>query len=218
MSLEDELRAVGQSAVVPPVDAALTATVLTRITDIPVRKRLRDRWRTFLAGFLVLLAGLALTPPVRATVAEWLRIGGVQAQPVGTGPSTAPPVPTVAGHLSLEQAARVAGFTARLPKDLGAPTGVEASKGFIATSWSGVRLEQFQSGIEPMYIKRYYGSLDYVDQINGFWFKTPHDLVLVDKRVVRIAGPTLVWERNGVTFRLEGVDKTRAVELAAGTS
>lgn len=218
MSLEDELRAVGRSAVVPPVDDALTATVLTRVADLPVRKRLRDRWRAFLAGFLVLLAGLALTPPVRATVAEWLRIGGVQAQPVGSGPSTAPPVPTVAGHLSLEQAAQTAGFTPKLPKELGAPTGVEASKGFIATSWSGVRLEQFQSGIEPLYLKRYYGSLDYIDQINAFWFKAPHDLVLVDKRVVRIAGPTLVWERDGVTFRLEGVDKARAVELASGTS
>lgn len=218
MSLEDELRAVGRSAVVPPVDDTLTATVLTRVADIPVRKRLRDRWRTFLAGFLVLLAGLALTPPVRAAVAEWLRIGGVQAEPVGSGPSTAPPVPAVRGHLSLEQAAQVAGFTPALPKGLGPPTGVEASKGFIATSWTGVRLEQFQSGIEPMYIKRYYGDIDYVDQINAFWFKAPHDLVLVDKRVVRIAGPTLVWERNGVTFRLEGPDKTRAIALASGTS
>ena len=36
--------------------------------------------------------------------------------------------------------------------------------------------------------------------------------------VVRIAGPTLVWERDGITFRLEGVDKARAVELATGTS
>ena len=218
MSLEDELRAVGRSAVVPPVDDTLTSTVLTRVADIPVRKRLRDRWRTFLAGFLVLLAGLALTPPVRATVAEWLRIGGVQAQPVGSGPSTAPPVPTVGGHLSLDQAAQVAGFTPALPKELGPPTGVETSKGFIATSWTGVRLEQFQSGIEPMYLKRYYGSLEYVEQINAFWFKTPHDLVLVDKRVVRVAGPTLVWERNGVTFRLEGPDRTRAIALASGTS
>ncbi|MFD3402476.1 hypothetical protein ACFWUU_17450 [Kribbella sp. NPDC058693] len=218
MSLEDELRAVGRSAVVPPVDDTMTATVLTRVADIPVRKRLRDRWRTFLAGFLVILAGLALTPPVRATVAEWLRIGGVQAQPVGTGPSTAPPVPTVGSHLSLEQAAQTAGFTPKLPKQLGPPIGVEASNGFIATSWTGVRLEQFQTGIDPLYMKRYYGSLEYIEEINAFWFKTPHDLVLVNKHVVRIAGPTLVWERDGVTFRLEGVDKTRAIELASGTS
>lgn len=218
MNLDDELRAVGRSAVVPPVDEALTAAVLARVADVPVRKRLRDRWRAFLAGFLILVAGVVLTPPVRATVAEWLRIGGVQAQPVGTRPSSAQPVPTVNGHLSLEQAARVAGFTPALPKSLGAPTGLEASKGFVAASWGAVRLEQFQSGISPMYIKQYYDGLEYLPQVNGYWFRTPHQLELVDKRVVRIAGPTLVWERGGVTFRLEGVDKTRAVQLAAGTS
>lgn len=218
MSLEDELRSVGRSAVVPPVDDGLTAAVLSRVADLPVRKRLRDRWRAFLAGFLILLAGTVLTPPVRATVAEWLHIGGVQAEPVGTGPRSAPAVPTVAGHMSLEAAARVAGFTPQLPRALGTPTGVEASKGFVAVSWDGVRLEQFQSGIEPRYIKQYYDGLDYIPEIPGFWFSTPHQLVLVDERVVRIAGPTLVWERDGVTFRLEGVDRARAVELATGTS
>jgi hypothetical protein len=218
MNLDDELRAVGRSAVVPPVDEGLTAAVLARVADLPVQKRLRDRWRAFVAGVLVLLAGALLAPPVRATVAEWLRIGGVQAQPVGSGPSTAPPVPTVPGHLSLEQAARTAGFTPALPKDLGAPTGVEASKGFLAMSWPGVRLEQFQSDISPMYIKKYYQDLEYVPDLNAFWFKTPHELVLADQRVLRIAGPTLVWVQNGITFRLEGVDKARAVQLASGTS
>jgi hypothetical protein len=117
------------------------------------------------------------------------------------------------------EAERVAGFKPALPKDLGAPAGVEASKGFVATSWNGVRLEQFQSEVEPMYLKKYYQSLEYVPEVNGYWFKTPHELVLVDERVVRIAGPTLVWVRDGVTFRLEGVtDKARAVQLARGTS
>lgn len=218
MNLDDELRAVGRSAAVPPPPDDLTAAVLTRVAGVKPRKRLRDRWRAFLAGFLVLLAGAALTPPVRATVAEWLRIGGVQAQPVGTGPSTAPPPPSVTSHVSLTEAARVAGFTPQLPKTLGVPTGVEAAPGFVATSWDGVRLEQFRSGIEPMYIKQYYNDLEYMPEINAFWFSTPHELVLVDKRVVRIAGPALVWERAGVTFRLEGVDRARAIELAKGTS
>ncbi|WP_202868348.1 hypothetical protein [Kribbella sindirgiensis] len=51
-------------------------------------------------------------------------------------------------------------------------------------------------GIEPRYIKQYYGGLDYVPEIPGFWFRTPHQLILVDERVVRIAGPTLVWKRS----------------------
>ena len=217
MNLDDELRILGRSVDVPPVDSELTAAVLSRVAGVPVRKRLRDRWRAFLAGFLVLLVGVALTPPVRATVAEWLNIGGVQARPVGTGPSTAPPVPGVQDQLSLEEAARIAGFTPAVPQSLGAPKGVEASKDFVAVGWDGVRLEQFRSEVEPMYWKKYYSSLEYVQEVEGFWFGTPHELVLVNQKVIRIAGPTLVWVRDGVTFRLEGVDKARAIELARGT-
>ncbi|WP_405058212.1 hypothetical protein OG474_36490 [Kribbella sp. NBC_01505] len=218
MNLDDELRALGRSAVPPPVSPELTAAVLTRVAGVPVRRRLRDRWRALLAGLCVLLAGLALTPPVRATVAEWLRIGGVEARPVGTGPSTAPPVPAVPGQLSLAEAARIAGFTPARPALLGAPSGVSASKGFVAMSWDGVRLEQFQSGVDPMYWKKNYTKLEYVPAVDGYWFSTPHELVLVDQRVVRIAGPTLVWERSGITYRLEVADKARAVQLATGTS
>jgi hypothetical protein len=218
MNLDDELRILGRSAVVPPVADDLTAAVLSRVADLPVRRRLRDRWRAFVAGLLVLIAGAALTPPVRATVAEWLNIGGVQARPVGTGPSTAPPPPGVPGHLSLEEAARVAGFTPAVPHTIGAPKGVEASTGFVAMAWDGIRLEQFKSEVSPLYWKKYYGGLEYVPDIDAYWFATPHELVLVDQRVVRIAGPTLVWVRGGVTFRLEGVDKARAIELARGTS
>ena len=222
MNLDDELRVLGRTAVVPPVADDLTAVVLSRVANVPVRRRLRDRWRAFVAGLLVLIAGAALTPPVRATVAEWLNIGGVQAQPVGTGPSTAPPVPGVPRHLSLEEAERVAGFKPVKPMDLGTPTGVDASKGFVAMSWDGVRLEQFQARVSMMYIKKYYASLEYVPEVDGYWFKTPHELVLEDKdgkqRSIRVAGPTLVWVHDGVTFRLEGAEKARAVELARGTS
>ena len=47
------------------------------------------------------------------------------------------------------------------------------------------------------YIKKYYASLEYVPGIDGYSYKTPHELVLEDangaERVVRVAGPTLVW-------------------------
>jgi hypothetical protein len=221
MNLDDELRVVGRSTVVPPVDDGLTAAVLARVADLPIRRRLRDRWRAFVAGLLIVISGAALTPPVRATVAEWLRIGGVEAQPVGTGPTSAPPAPGVPGQLSLQEAARAAGFTPTAPKTLGAPKGVEASTGFVAMSWDGIRLEQFDAQVSILYIKKYYATLEFVPGVDGYWFSTPHELVLESpngtERVVRIAGPTLVWVRNGVTFRLEGVDKTWAIELARGT-
>lgn len=224
MSLDDELRALGRSAVVPPVDEGLTAAVLSRVADLPVRRSLRDRWRTFLSLFLVLLAGAVATPPVRATVAEWLNIGGVRAQPVASAPTSTPTAPpAVTGQLSLAEAERIAGFKPALPSELGPPTGVEASAAFVAIGWDGVRLEQFRAEVSPMYVKKYYRSLQHVPELDGLWFDTPHELVLVDsagvERRVRVAGPTLVWIRSGVTFRLEGVaDKARAVRLAQGTS
>lgn len=222
-NLVDELRALGRSAVVPPVDDDLTASVLSRIADVPVRRSLRDRWRTFLAVLLVLLAGAAVTPPVRATVASWLNIGGVAARPVPSGPTSAPAPPPVAGRMTLTDAARVAGFVPAAPAELGPSTGIEASPGFVALGWDGsVRLEQFKAEVSPMYVKKYYTQLEQVPSIDGYWFSGPHELVLVDKagaeRVVRAAGPTLVWVRGEVTFRLEGVaDKARAVQLAEGT-
>jgi hypothetical protein len=223
MSLEDELRGLGRSAAVPPLAEGLAAAVMERVAEPPVRRTfgeaLRRRWRSLVALLAALLAGALVTPPVRAAVAEWLDIGGVEAVRVPSGPTSAPAPPAVAGRLSLAEAAKVAGFTPVAPAALGEPTGVEASSGFVAMSWGGVRLEQFRAEPSPLYFKKYYTELDYVASIDGYWFSTPHELVLVEKtgteRTVRVAGPTLVWVRDGVTFRLEGVpEQDRAVELA----
>jgi hypothetical protein len=217
-TLAEELRALGRSAVVPPVADGLAAAVLERIAEPPVRRTfaaaVRRKWRALVALLAVLVAGALVASPVRAVVAEWFNIGGVEARPVGTGPTSAPPPPVVTGHLTLQQAATKAGFVPIVPKDLAAPTGVEASAGMVAMSWDRVRLEQFDAGVSPLYIKKYYESLEPVDEINGFWFTTPHELVL-DDRTVRIAGPTLVWVYGGLTFRLEGMpDRTSAVAIA----
>jgi hypothetical protein len=222
--LASELRALGRSAVVPPVAEGLATAVLEAIEGEPVRRSLanviRSRWRALLALLAVLVAGVVVVSPVRATVAEWLNIGGVEAQPVGQGPSATPTVPPVTGRIGLQEAGRIAGFTPVVPRALGAPAGVEASQGFVAMSWaSGERLEQFEAEPSPMYIKKYYMTLDVVDSVNGFWFSSPYELVLVDKaskeKTIRVAGPTLVWVHGGRTFRLEGVaDEARATEIA----
>jgi hypothetical protein len=221
--LEDELRALGRDAVVPDVADNLTAVVLELVAQPPVRRSfgesVRRRWRSLVALLAVLLAGALVTPPVRAAVAEWLDIGGVEAVQVPSGPTSAPAPPAVAGRLSMAEATRIAGFTPVRPAALGEPTGVEASTGFVAMSWGGVRLEQFEAEPSPLYLKKYSTELDYVAAVDGYWFSTPHVLVLVQKtgieQRVRVAGPTLVWVRDGLTFRLEGVpDKDRAVELA----
>lgn len=227
--LADELRAVGRS-VVPPVTEGLAAAVLERVEGQPVRRTpgavIRQKWRAFIGLLAVLLAGVALTPPVRAAVAEWLNIGVVEARPVPSAPTSAPGPPAVTGRLSFEEASRLAGFVPAVPKALGEPTGVEASGGMVAMSWetpSGlIRLEQFADQLSPYYLKKYHGGLEPVPDVDGYWFSTPHELVLVDgngaERTERAAGPTLVWVHAGQTFRLEGTAKDRAIEIARSTT
>ncbi|WP_112248839.1 hypothetical protein [Kribbella monticola] len=222
--LASELRALGRSAVVPPVAEGLVTAVLEAVADEPVRRsladRLRSRWRALLALLAVLVGGAVVISPVRATVAEWLNIGGVEARPVGQSPSTTPTVPPVSGQLGLQEAERVAGFAPVVPRALGAPARIAASPGFVAMSWTtGERLEQFEAEPSPRYIKKYYMELEVVGSVNGFWFKAPYQLVLVDKtgkeKMIRAAGPTLVWVHEGRTYRLEGVEnKERATEIA----
>jgi hypothetical protein len=52
----------------------------------------------------------------------------------------------------------------------------------------------------------------------GLWIRTPHDLVLgteTGPRRVRITGNVLLWEEEGITYRLEtALPLARAVELA----
>src|SRR5215212_6885066 len=112
--LDAELRALGQTLVVaaPPDD--LVEQVLGRLPDGPAPSRTRGggwgrtRRRRLVAAIIALvIIGLGLTPPVRAAVVEWLRIGGVlvRTQPPVSGPSpTASPPPTIGPTVSLTEA------------------------------------------------------------------------------------------------------------------
>jgi hypothetical protein len=175
----------------------------------------------------VLLA-LVLTPPVRATVAEWFGFGVV----VRPGPPipSAPPPPSATGSLTLEEAARLVRFSPAVPRALGEPDGVEVAPDgrLVALSWNGQggtrRLDEFEGQMAPMFVKSVArAGVEYVE-VNGrtaLWFPEPHEIELIDENGVertataRPAGPTLVWESAGVTLRLEGVpDLRRAIEIA----
>lgn len=233
--LADELRALGRSSAVPPVADGLAAAVLERIGDQPVRRslagRLRNRWRALVAGLLVLLGGLALAPPVRATVANWLGLDGVVVRQVPSGPTTAPQPPAASSAgLSLAEAAARVGFTPVVPAELGPPKGIEVSpdRRILVMSWQTadgtVRLEQFAGRVSPTYVKQVYDQVEVVPlrETVAYWFKSPHELVLVDLHGVertqkaRTAGPTLVWERDEtVTLRLEGIAQRNRAQAVA---
>jgi hypothetical protein len=240
-ALAAELRALGREIATPDPGDRITTAVMERIAAEPapawprwpavtrLLTGLRRHARATLAALLVLLAGLALTPPVRAAVADLFNFGGVVVRPGPVVPS-APPAPTVPARVTLAEAERLVGFRPAVPRKLGPPQGVvvSADHRIVSMSWrrgpnGQVRIDQFDGRLAPGFVKEVY--LEARDtEVSGrpaLWFPRPHRLVLLDEHgaeraeAARSTGPTLVWELNGTTLRLEGVrSMTTAIEIA----
>ncbi|WP_369376876.1 hypothetical protein [Streptomyces sp. cg36] len=259
--LPQELRALGRRIRVPDVDGdsmaeRVLAQLLAEHVPTPVapppgpaarlRRWVRRRWRALAAAVSGVLVVLALTPPVRAAVADWFGFGGVAARvgpsaPAGTRSPGGAPAPECGtegtGPLSVREAAARAGFDPLLPSELGRPSAASVSTdGRVLTlCWHPegartVRIDEFRATLSPMFYKTTPVPWDQADVpggSTGLWFGVPHELRMLleapDGRaytsVVRTAGPTLVWQAHGeYTLRLEGVaSKARAEEIAAST-
>lgn len=241
--LDAELRALGQTLVVAAPTDDLVEQVLARLpaepAPSPPRGRGRTRRRRVVAAIVALvIIGLGLTPPVRAAVVEWLRIGGVlvRTEPPVTGPSPTPsPPPTIGPRVTLAQAKALVDFPVGVPTELGPPDRVSVStdRRIVAMDWGSgadqLHLDQFDGELSWMFLKRT-GDPFQVTSVDGqdaIWFATAHSISYLDRdgrernEPARIAGPSLVWERTvdgrRVTLRLEG-DQPLVAAVAAAES
>jgi hypothetical protein len=241
--LEEDLRALGRTLVVEPPPDDLVERVLAAL-PASRQGRLRRAWlwltrsRRRLVAMIVaaVIIALCLTPPVRAVVLHWLRIGGVVIKTVppaqrGASPTPQPP-PQTTQRLTLEQARGLVSFDVGVPAELGRPDriGVSADRRVVSMDWgSGARqihLDQFDGQFSWAYAKRDPGDLQ-ITRVGGsdaVWFPTAHRIVYVDREgrehseQARISAPCLVWERpiarGTVTLRLEGqISRQRAVTI-----
>ncbi|MFD7446846.1 hypothetical protein [Streptomyces sp. NPDC059909] len=256
--LPEELRELGRRLPVPDVDGgSMAERVLARIVaesvptpvpaPLPGRARravgwARRRWRALTVTVSGALVVLVLTPPVRATVADWFGFGGIEVRyvPSATPPPPAGTVPPCHSPVPLAEAGRRAGFAPRVPAGLGEPDAVSvgvAAGGLrmISLCWyerSGtLRLDEFPARLDLGFAKVVRVHPEWVElsgERPGLWFAEPHVLRFpltggtgqqwTESR--RTAGPTLLWmspdERT--TLRLEGVvDAGRAREIAEST-
>jgi hypothetical protein len=240
-ALEEELRALGRTLVVAPPPDDLVEQVLTRL---PPQRRLRRplawlraRRRRLVAVIIaVVILGLGLTPPVRAAVVEWLRIGGVliRTEPPVSGPSATPqPPPRTGQPVSLTEARSLVHFPVGVPSALGMPDRITVSEDrrVVSMDWGHgagqVHLDQFDGQLSWLFVKRAREPVK-VTTVNGHdavWFPTAHEVSYVDRdgqertEQSRIAGPCLIWERSAdrmlITARLEGnLEQTEAVRVA----
>lgn len=261
--LERELRMLGRGLPVPDVDGEtmaerVLAQLLAESAGPPAAavppgrwrragRRLRRRWRALTAGLSGVLVVLVLTPPVRATVADWFGFGGVEVRyDPSAPPRTAAPVPWChgpAGAEGLADAGRRAGFTPSVPGALGAPDAVSVSEGpagrtVVSLCWredgGTVRLDQFPARLDMGLAKEARARPQWLtlgsegSAGTGLWFAEPHTLRfgMTDARGAtwvrseRTAGPTLLWTvpDAATTLRLEGVaELPRAREIAEST-
>ncbi|MEU6883428.1 hypothetical protein [Streptomyces sp. NPDC046712] len=260
--LSDELRDLGRHLRVPDVDGEtmaerVLAQLLTEQVPTPVPRRrfawarrawlpfawLRGRWKALIAALSGVLVVLVLTPPVRATVADWFGFGGVEVRyDPGAHPAPGAAVPGCPDPVPLEEAARRAGFTPLTPSALRTPDAVsvtgsaERGRAVVSLCWRGdggrtVRLDEFPARLDMGFGKQVQTHPEWVDMPDGdqgYWFAEPHLLrfPMTDAsgeewtHSIRTAGPTLLWTRNAgaLTLRLEGEPSLTEARRIAGSA
>ena len=192
------------------------------------------------AVVIALLLVSALTPPVRAAVSEWLRIGGVMirtgapplrpADPPSVGPA-ASPLP--GREVTVKEARAVVDFPVGVPSALGEPDRVTVSddRRVVGMDWMtagrSIHLDQFDGTVSWVFLKQNWSIVTptEVDGSDAAWLADPHEIAYVDRAGVerretaRVSGPCLVWQpmlaEPRTTARLEGVPVLEDARLIA---
>jgi len=248
--LAEELIDLGRALPAPTVSPDLTAQVLARVTadeDVHVVGGARPatpgrrRWgRAKIAASIgALVGGLLLVPPVRATVLDWISLGGVRVQTPTTSATGSPgtstpesvsprvtatsPVDEGESLSALAQARTRVGLDFAVPASLGGPTSIMVlhQGKVVEMTWG--------TGDSALIMDVLTGSLDYgflksardvewtdVRGNSALWLPGDHDLQWIDRSGAtqtappRTARPTLVW-----VVPKDGADITYRLEGAA---
>ncbi|RSN01809.1 hypothetical protein DMB42_37170 [Nonomuraea sp. WAC 01424] len=244
--LETELTALGGLLDLPsPPPADVAAAVRARLETSPpegesvtrlpapgrrkdVRRTRRARWKIVAAVVIAVGAVTAATPQGRAAVARVLRFAGIELE-LGDRPPT--PVRTTANLPGEHTVApgdlpALVRFKVGTPTELGAPDHATVSDQgrVVSLFWpGGVRLDQFQGGVDPFFFKKLgppWPEYVQVNQAQGWWIPGAHPLGYIQRTdgspiPLRQAAPTLIWQRDTITYRLEGAGtKERAIQIA----
>lgn len=246
--LEADLLRAGRTLDIEPVRDALTEDVLAAIAGSAPAHRRAPRWWNWLrarrhrlvtALVVALLLLAALTPPVRAAVLQWLRIGGVLittgSTPAGTDTTTAPFPSSLPGsrQVTLDEVRVLVDFPVGVPAALGPPSRVtlSADDRVVGMDWTvdgrAVHLDQFDGSLSYAFLKRSWSELTPTDVAgaDAAWLPEAHEVAYVDRtgierrETARLSGPSLVWQPllagGRTTARLEGFDTLDAARRVA---
>jgi hypothetical protein len=185
---------------------------------------------TVLVGGLALLSPAVRAALVRSFFLPGIRIIVGEAEPEAAIQTLARGL-ELGEPVSLARAQAVVDFPIRLPRELGRPDRVfleefvargrvwlvyRAGPGLPKAEETGVGLlvTEFQGGIDEEFLKKVQfegGSFQpvHVDGNRGYWIQGAHTLFFLDEDGnfvedrTRVAGNVLVWEEDGITYRIE---------------
>ena len=194
-----------------------------------VRARLEPRrvWprRVALAiAVAVLAVGVAFAiPPARSAILRFFHLGGVTIERVDTLPRAQerPLTADLGLPLHLARATRVAGFRPLLPRGLHPRLYAwnDAISMLVRIGHKPVLISETSHG-GLMFEKKYVAPETQVVAVTvagqpGYWITGARHVVEFQSGEPRLAGNVLLWQRAGLTLRLEGrLTKAQAVELA----
>jgi hypothetical protein len=235
VDIERELRDLARALDLPEAPD-LTGRVRERLTSAPSRGHRRAL--ILVAATLVAAACAALAvPQARTSILDWLGLSGVSIERVPTQP-VAPERPDDLGLgaiVGLDEARDRAAFDVVVPD--GEPDEVRFSDqlpgGQVAFVWLAedgdldVLLTEFRANLDREFMQKMAGPDTTIEQfkLNGesaVWLSgAPHGFTYRDltgqvrEETLRLAGPTLLWQRGSVIFRLEGaLTRDEAVAFA----
>jgi hypothetical protein len=228
--LELQLLALREDVAWPPTPD-LATTVQARVAREPLRPvrrawlpaRLAPAVVALLVVLIALGALLAASPGVRATLRDWLGIGSVRITRVERLPDLAPAQKLELGRrASVAAANRHLGSPIATIRGLGAPDAIYLDDGPPArvslvyaarpglppaTAGVGALLDELQGDALPFVEKFVAGNVPItrvrVNGVRGYFIAGRHTVNLPDELRPRLAGNTLVWLHDAVTYRLE---------------
>lgn len=234
--VEAALRELGGRLAVPDPPADPVAAVLARLTEPDARRpapRLLPRLVAAAVALLLALAvAMAVSPTVRAAVLDFFRGVEIHYTPPPVTPTTSDAAVPGERDLSLADARAAVPFAIRVPRLLGDPASVrviDSADGgpprVVSLRYPGARVDEIDGRISPVF-EKYTHAADVVRTgVNGapaIWIPRPHPILYVDEHgtvheeAARLAAKTLIWEENGLTYRIEGdLTRTQAETIAA---
>ncbi|TWP49911.1 hypothetical protein FKR81_21980 [Lentzea tibetensis] len=177
-------------------------------------------WGALVAAVAAFGVAIAVSPAVRAGVVELLEFAGIEFRT--EAPRTPTPPPLGVREVSLDEARNLVKFEIRVPKTLGEPQKVTVHDGrFVTLHYGDVLLDEFDGTFESI-IGKVVNQSD-VEAVDGkYWIPRPHEVFYIDpkgawhREEARSTGKTLLWQQDGVTYRLQGeLTKERALEISA---